>query len=142
MKSRRLLLWLIILITLAAFYIDLPGRFDLKISLPASRIGFKDIKVDREISRPDIGVHLGGGEHLFVKAGDFIRFDGHGGILFDDGFSGVLGVAAGGENTGEKRSGQKALQKNGNMSVFFQHHTKGTRQVTQRPTAKIFNKSV
>jgi len=84
MKPRRLF-WLIIVLTLLAIFVDLPNSFRLKISLPGSKIGLKDIKIDQEISRPKLdlkiskfrfyrdleikkGIDLAGGTHLLFVA--------------------------------------------------------------------------
>jgi preprotein translocase subunit SecD len=85
MKSRRWLLWLIIGLTVISAYISLPGRFRLNFTLPGSRLGWRDFKVDREFYRPDLnfkigqwqlyrdlgikkGIDLAGGAHLVFKA--------------------------------------------------------------------------
>ena len=78
MISRRYLLWLIVALTLAAFWVALPGELPLKFE-------FKGLKIDQKISRPQInfqlgkwhffrdlevkqGIDLAGGSHLVFQA--------------------------------------------------------------------------
>ena len=76
--NRRSLLWLIIVLTVVAAFIDLPSKFQLKFNLGG-------LKIDREISRPKLdfqlgrfrffrdleikqGIDLAGGSHLVFQA--------------------------------------------------------------------------
>lgn len=85
MKFHRLILWLIILLTLASIYINLPSAIYLKFTLPLRLVGRQDIVVDQTIFRPPIdwqigkyhfyrdleikkGIDLAGGTHLVFRA--------------------------------------------------------------------------
>ena len=78
MKDRRYLLWLIILLTVIAIFIDLPTRIPLKFN-------FNGFKIDQELTRPILnfqigkfkffrdleikqGIDLAGGSHLVFQA--------------------------------------------------------------------------
>lgn len=78
MRSRRFLLWLILLLTLGSIFVDLPRKIPLKFS-------FRGLKIDEEIVRPKIdwqlgrfrftrdlevkkGIDLAGGTHLVFQA--------------------------------------------------------------------------
>lgn len=84
MKTRRVF-WLIVVLILGAVFVDLPSKIFLKFTLPGSKFGWKDIKVDQEISRPKLdikigkfrllrdleikqGIDLAGGTHLAFQA--------------------------------------------------------------------------
>lgn len=81
----RTVFWLIIILTLAAIFVDLPGKFRLQLTIPGSKIGWQDFKIDQEISRPELdlklgkwrifrdleikqGIDLAGGTHLAYQA--------------------------------------------------------------------------
>ncbi|HUV42647.1 MAG TPA: protein translocase subunit SecD [Patescibacteria group bacterium] len=78
MRDRRYLLWLIILLTVVAIFVDLPTRIPLKFS-------FNGFKIDQELTRPILnfqigkfrffrdlevkqGIDLAGGSHLVFQA--------------------------------------------------------------------------
>jgi preprotein translocase subunit SecD len=63
MKTRRAF-WLIVVLTLAAVFINLPSKVHLNFTLPGSRIGFEDWHLDQVLSRPELDVKIGQW-HLF-----------------------------------------------------------------------------
>jgi len=82
---KRWLVWLIIVLTSVSIFIDLPGQFRLNFTLPLAKIGWRDFKIDRSISRPALnwrlgrfnffrdleikkGIDLAGGTHLVFQA--------------------------------------------------------------------------
>ena len=85
MKKRRFLIWLIIGLFLASFYIDLPSKIHLKFDFSFGKSSLSWLKMDNEITRPGLvwnlgkyrfqrdleikkGIDLAGGAHLVFQA--------------------------------------------------------------------------
>lgn len=59
MNKRRITLWLIIGLTFISLIVSLPGEFQLDLTIPSSRLGFKDIRLKRKFSRDGLEIKLG-----------------------------------------------------------------------------------
>ena len=85
MKSRRFLIWLVVVLTVGSIYIDLPAKIRLKFDWSFNQKSLSWLKMDTEIQRPGIdwqlgksrftrdleikkGIDLAGGAHLVFEA--------------------------------------------------------------------------
>lgn len=85
MKSRRFLIWLVVVLTIGAIYIDLPAKIHIKFDWSFNQKNLSWLKMDTEIQRSPIdwqfgknrfyrdleikkGIDLAGGAHLVFQA--------------------------------------------------------------------------